>query len=109
METKILPKQYAYIHCVENYTPRMIFEKALNQWCDWTPSIDNQFTNICKAESIHQFVKIIQQGVTDPRTSTTIHLGEKETIYLILDRAERIRDMHSSILPVLLRLSEVVS
>ncbi|KAI9305416.1 origin recognition complex subunit 5 C-terminus-domain-containing protein [Cunninghamella echinulata] len=107
MEAKLSPKQYAYIHCVENYSPRMIFEKALNQWCDWTPSIDNQFTNICKAESIHQFVKIIQQGVTDPRTSTTIALGQKETIYLILDRAERIRDMHSSILPVLLRLSEV--
>ncbi|CAO3620429.1 unnamed protein product [Cunninghamella blakesleeana] len=107
MESKILPKQYAYIHCVENYTPRMIFEKALNQWCNWTPSIDNHFTNICKAECIHQFVKIIQQGVTDPRTSTAIPLGQKETIYLILDRAERIRDMHSSILPVLLRLSEV--
>ncbi|KAI8080055.1 origin recognition complex [Halteromyces radiatus] len=103
---------YAYVHCVENYTPRMIFERALNQWCGWTPGIDNQFSNICKAESIHQFVKIIQQGVTVPTNSgkandDRIQLGQKETIYLVLDRAERLRDMPPSILPVLLRLSEI--
>ncbi|KAI8328325.1 origin recognition complex subunit 5 C-terminus-domain-containing protein [Chlamydoabsidia padenii] len=102
-----LPKtHYAYIHCIENYTPRMIFERALNQWCGWTPSVDNAFTNVCKTDSIHQFVKIIQEGVT-LNNNDKINLGERETIYLVLDCAERLRDMPPSILPVLLRLSEL--
>ncbi|CAO3588911.1 unnamed protein product [Absidia cylindrospora] len=109
MEDTVAAHHVAYVHCVENYTPRMIFERALNEWCGWTPCVDNAFSNICKTDSIHQFVKIIQQGVSVPGhdDNAKIHLGDRETIYLVLDCAERLRDMPSSNLPVLLRLSEL--
>ncbi|KAI8071556.1 origin recognition complex subunit 5 C-terminus-domain-containing protein [Gongronella butleri] len=109
LEESMARNKYAYVHCVENHTPRQIFERALNQWCNWTPSVDNDFHNVCKAENIHQFVNIIQQGVTVTRNDTSHHvaLGKKDTIYLVLDRAERLRDMTAPLLPSLLRLSEL--
>ncbi|KAG0174200.1 Origin recognition complex subunit 5 [Apophysomyces sp. BC1021] len=100
-----LPRDYwAFNNCVECYTPRMLFEHTVNQWCNWTPSFENQYTGVCKIDNIHQFVKVIQDGVVINNKKCL--LG-KETRYMILDRAERLRDMPSTILPVLLRLSEV--
>lgn len=40
---------------------------------------------------------------------TKIRLGDDETRYLILDKAERLRDMGANLLPVLVRLSELAS
>lgn len=99
---------WAMVNCVECYTPRMLFEHALNQWCGWVPSRQNQFKTVCRVDNIHQFVKVIQDGV-EIGQDTTIRLGDDETRYLILDKAERLRDMGANLLPVLVRLSELVS
>lgn len=99
---------WAMINCVECYTPRMLFEHALNQWCGWIPSRQNQFKTICRADNVHQFVRVIQDGV-EIDEDTKIRLGDDETRYLILDKAERLRDMGANLLPVLVRLSELAS
>ncbi|KAI7872770.1 origin recognition complex subunit 5 C-terminus-domain-containing protein [Spinellus fusiger] len=105
METTLSRTSWAYVNCVERHTPRMLFEHALNQWCGWTPCWENQCTNVHKADTVLQFIKAIQQGVT--ANGTHIPLGVDSTLYLILDKAERLRDMPPSLLPVLLRLSEM--
>lgn len=101
-------RMWAMINCVECYTPRMLFEHALNQWCGWIPSRQNQFKTICRADNVHQFVRVIQDGV-EIDEDTKIRLGDDETRYLILDKAERLRDMGANLLPVLVRLSELAS
>ncbi|KAI9248261.1 origin recognition complex subunit 5 C-terminus-domain-containing protein [Phascolomyces articulosus] len=98
--------QWAFINCVECHTPRMIFEHALNQWCHWIPSVENQFTGVCRVDNVHQFVKTIQEGVVI-QENKVVQFGSDETHYLVLDRAERLRDMGPTLLPVLLRLSEM--
>ncbi|KAI9025999.1 origin recognition complex subunit 5 C-terminus-domain-containing protein [Phycomyces nitens] len=105
MERTLERSSWAYANCVERYTPRMLFEHTLNQWCDWTPAWENKFMNVCKADTALQFVKAIQDGVMVDSKMT--ELGVESTLYLILDRAERLRDMPPTLLPVLLRLSEM--
>lgn len=98
---------WAFINCIECHTPRMLFEHTINQWCDWTPSYENQYTGVRRIDNIHQFVKAIQEGVAlnDDRT---VQFGDTETRYLVLDRAERLRDMGSTLIYSLLRLAEMV-
>ncbi|CAO3689470.1 unnamed protein product [Umbelopsis vinacea] len=110
MSKTLARKQWAYINCVECHTPRMIFEHAVNEWCNWVPSWDNQFRAIARIDSLNEFLCVLKEGVPINDHATEM-IGENETRYLmtekILDRAERLRDMASTILPVLLRLSEV--
>lgn len=98
---------WAFINCIECHTPRMLFEHTINQWCDWTPSYENKYTGVRRIDNIHQFVKAIQEGVAldDERT---VQFGDSETRYLVLDRAERLRDMGSTLIYSLLRLAEMV-
>ncbi|KAJ2961192.1 hypothetical protein NQZ79_g3495 [Umbelopsis isabellina] len=105
--SKSLPrKQWAYINCIECHTPRMIFEHAVNEWCNWVPSWENQFRSIARIDSLNDFLCVLKEGVPINEQATEF-IGDSETRYLILDRAERLRDVASTILPVLLRLSEV--
>ncbi|KAI9494954.1 origin recognition complex subunit 5 C-terminus-domain-containing protein [Zychaea mexicana] len=106
-EKSLKRSQWAYINCVECHTPHMIFEHALNQWCHWTPSVENRFTGICRIQNVHQFVKAVEEGVAVDDNNTVVQFGKEETHYLVLDRAERLRDMGPTLLPVLLRLSEL--
>ncbi|KAL0080651.1 origin recognition complex subunit 5 C-terminus-domain-containing protein [Phycomyces blakesleeanus] len=105
MERTLRRSSWAHVNCVERHTPRMLFEHALNQWCDWTPAWENKFMNVCKADTALQFVKAIQEGVMVGNKKR--QLGIDSTLYLVLDRAERLRDMPPTLLPVLLRLSEM--
>ncbi|KAI8393755.1 origin recognition complex subunit 5 C-terminus-domain-containing protein [Radiomyces spectabilis] len=102
LEKTLKRTSWAFVNCIECHSPRMVFEHAMNQWCDWTPSWNNQFTGVCRIDSIHQFVQVIQEGHMYKDQD-----DQQETRYLILDRAERLRDMSSTVLPALLRLSEL--
>jgi len=84
----------------------MIFEHAVNEWCNWVPSWDNQFRAITRIDTLNDFLRVLKDGVPINDRATEF-IGDKETRYLVLDRAERLRDMASTILPVLLRISEV--
>ncbi|KAI8575916.1 hypothetical protein K450DRAFT_259376 [Umbelopsis ramanniana AG] len=106
LSTTIARKQWAYINCIERHTPRMMFEHAVNEWCSWSPSWDNQFTSIARIDNLNDFLCVLKEGVPLNQHSTEM-IGDKETRYLVLDRAERLRDMGATILPALLRLSEI--
>ncbi|CDH52053.1 origin recognition complex subunit 5 [Lichtheimia corymbifera JMRC:FSU:9682] len=106
LEKTLARSMWAFINCIECHTPRMLFEHTINQWCDWTPSYENKYTGVRRIDNIHQFVKAIQEGVAldDERT---VQFGDSETRYLVLDRAERLRDMGSTLIYSLLRLAEM--
>ncbi|KAI8990224.1 origin recognition complex, subunit 5 [Pilobolus umbonatus] len=93
----------AFINCVECYTPRLLFERVMNQWTGWSVGEDNNYSSVCRVNHLQQFVHCIQEGVP----GITDGIGKSESYYLILDRAERLRNMPSNILPAFLRLSEL--
>ena len=63
----------------------MIFEHALNQWCHWVPSVENHFTAVCRIDNVHQFVKIIQEGVM-LQEDKVVQIGMDETHYLVTNK-----------------------
>ena len=63
----------------------MIFEHALNQWCHWMPSVENQFTGVCRVDNVHQFVKTIQDGV-NLQEDKVVQIGTDETHYLVTNK-----------------------
>ncbi|KAG0037205.1 Origin recognition complex subunit 5 [Podila clonocystis] len=68
-----------------------------------------------KCENINEFVewcrKICDQDDTDDSKNSSVDVGrpagKKDTRYLILDRAERLRDTAPTLIPVLMRLQEL--
>ncbi|OBZ83491.1 Origin recognition complex subunit 5 [Choanephora cucurbitarum] len=86
-----------YVNCIECFTPRLIFEHAHDTLVRHQPSQNNQYTSSRKIENAQQFVKALREGISPDRG----------TVYLILDHAERIRDMPGNLLPVLLRMGEL--
>ncbi|GAA5812658.1 hypothetical protein MFLAVUS_006115 [Mucor flavus] len=95
--SKVFENNGGYVNCVECFTPRLLFEHAFNQLIHHQPSFRNGYTSKRKIDNIQQFVKAIRETF----------IPGSQTRYLILDRAERLRDMPGTILPVLLRLSEL--
>ncbi|KAI8647290.1 origin recognition complex subunit 5 [Parasitella parasitica] len=95
--TEFFKPHGAYVNCVECFTPRLLFEHSLDKLIQHKPTHANHYTTSRKIDNVQQFVKAIREQFK----------GKKVTKYLILDRAERIRDMAGTILPVLLRLSEL--
>ncbi|RUS29679.1 origin recognition complex subunit 5 C-terminus-domain-containing protein [Jimgerdemannia flammicorona] len=96
----LLPHRFAFINCVECHTPRLVFEHTLNQLTGTVPSHANGYRGFAKCDSLADFVvklgEVCEMGE-----------GANETRYLILDRAERLRDMSPTLIPVLLRLREL--
>ncbi|RUS17862.1 origin recognition complex subunit 5-like protein [Endogone sp. FLAS-F59071] len=93
---------FALVNCVECHTPRLIFEHALNQLTDTVPGHANGYRGYARCDTLGDFVVKLGE-VCD------IAEGVGETRYLILDRAERLRDMSPTLIPVLLRLRELTS
>ncbi|KAJ2877532.1 hypothetical protein FB639_003714, partial [Coemansia asiatica] len=88
---------YAYINSVECFTSRLLFERALNAWTGHIPSVENKFSNYARCDNLVDFVNVIR-GVLD---------GRKETHYLVIDQAERLRDRGSMLLTSLMRMQEL--
>lgn len=80
----------AFVNCVENYTARIIFENILEY-------ISNKRTADIKIENLKDFVK--QLGYLQSQT--------KAQYIIVLDNAERLRDMDVNVLPSLLRLQQL--
>ncbi|KAI7904142.1 origin recognition complex, subunit 5 [Cokeromyces recurvatus] len=95
--TEFFKHNGAYVNCVECFTPRLLFEHSLDRLIKHKPTFTNGYTTSRKIDNVQQFVKAVQENVS----------AITRTKYLILDKAERIRDMPGTILPVLLRLSEL--
>lgn len=86
----------AYIHAITCFKPRLLFEHILRQLGVY------DIIGYDKCEQLTTFMAALRS------------LGQKDQVfsamtkYLVIDHAERLRDMGPYILPTLLRLSELV-
>ncbi|KAJ1914055.1 hypothetical protein H4219_004944 [Mycoemilia scoparia] len=130
---KIRPSWFSYIDCVECNSPRLIFERAINSWVGWRPSVHNGFTTLVRCESSVEFVNkagpILNQASSSSSSDMDLGLVQDEeydtdlidqsspprnplakgTRYMIFDHAERLRDLGPLFLSSLLRLNEFTS
>eukprot|EP00731_Ephydatia_muelleri_P024751 Em0016g1022a len=89
---KKLQVQFAFVSCIDCYTPQLLFESALRQI---TATHSDPMTGRC--DSMAKFVRVLSQVLNE--------CGP--VAYLVLDKAERVRDMEPTLLPSLMRLAEL--
>ncbi|XP_070558277.1 origin recognition complex subunit 5-like [Ptychodera flava] len=98
LQTLHLPN--ASVNCVECYTLRLLYEHILNQVAEIVPCPDNSYECYSRCDTMNDFVRLLQKVIAERQLS-------EETVYIVLDKAERLRDMESNILPAFLRLQEL--
>ncbi|KAK3103287.1 hypothetical protein FSP39_018199 [Pinctada imbricata] len=92
---------HVLINCIECYSSRFLYETILNHF-HGSISYHSDPGSLMKCDNMNDFVRMFRQ-VSEERG-----LNE-ETVYIVLDKAERLREMDANILPALLRLQELVS
>ncbi|KAK7499500.1 hypothetical protein BaRGS_00009152 [Batillaria attramentaria] len=83
------------VNCVECYSSRFLFEYILNN----LPGRDDAAVSVT-CDNMNDFVRLLKQGVSSQNL-------QDQTLYIVLDRAERLREMDINILPALLRMQEL--
>lgn len=98
----LLQKQklpHVLVNCVECYSQRFLYEHILNQLHEeLTPLVES--SSMMRCENMNDFVRLLKQVLIEKG------LGD-QTVYIVLDKAERLRDMEANILPAFLRLQEL--
>ncbi|KAG8441950.1 hypothetical protein GDO86_010942 [Hymenochirus boettgeri] len=90
----------AFVNCVECCTPRLLFEQILDQLHQHCPAPENEFSSYERCDSLNDFVRLFTRGILKQSL-------EKETFYIVLDKAEVLREMDANLLPGFLRLQEL--
>lgn len=93
-----LQVQFAFVSCIDCYTPQLLFESALQQITAHFALASNKDPITGRCDNIAKFVSTLSQILDE----------QSPTVYIVLDKAERIRDMETTtLLPSLLRLAEL--
>ncbi|KAG8508453.1 Origin recognition complex subunit 5, partial [Galemys pyrenaicus] len=90
---------HAFVNCVECFTLRLLLEQILNKLSHHHSSEDGCSTQIT-CETFNDFVRLFKQ-VTKAENLNS------QTVYIVLDKAEYLRDMDANLLPGFLRLQEL--
>ncbi|KAK6993786.1 origin recognition complex subunit 5 [Biomphalaria glabrata] len=92
------------MNCVECSSPRFLFEHIFNNMPKGngvsntnSANTDDEYTD---CEDMTSFIRQLVKAVTDNGL-------RNETLYIVLDKAERLRDTNVHLLPALLRLQEL--
>uniref|UniRef100_A0A8C5MRB1 Origin recognition complex subunit 5 n=1 Tax=Leptobrachium leishanense TaxID=445787 RepID=A0A8C5MRB1_9ANUR len=91
---------YALINCVECFSPRLIYEEILNKLHNHYPAPENEYSSYERCDTFNDFVRMFKKAVVSEDLV-------KETVYIVLDKAELLREMDANLLPGFLRLQEL--
>jgi len=89
---------FAHVDCIECFTPRLLFERALDQLTGTVPQARTDWTTFARCDAPADFFRHLRRLEATPPV----------TRYIVFDRAERLRDLGPTVLPALLRLQELV-
>ncbi|KAI0224433.1 Origin recognition complex subunit 5 [Lamellibrachia satsuma] len=95
-----LKARYVVVNCVECYTAKLLYERILNELSGVIPSPSNDYAIYRRCDNMDDFIHYLrlveqQEGLSG------------ETVYIVFDKAERLRSMDANLLPVFLRLQEL--
>ncbi|KAM3929277.1 origin recognition complex subunit 5 [Leptodactylus fuscus] len=91
---------HVFVNCVECFTTRLLFEQILNQLYNHRPGPENEFSSYERCDTFNEFVRFYKRAITTQGL-------EDETLYIVLDKADTLREMDANILPGFLRLQEL--
>lgn len=91
---------YAIVNCVECFTLRLLFEQILNQLYNHRPAPDNEYSSYERCDTFNEFIRLYKKAISSQGFGN-------ETIYIVLDKAELLREMEANVLPGFLRLQEL--
>ncbi|XP_065077483.1 origin recognition complex subunit 5-like [Ochlerotatus camptorhynchus] len=87
--------KHAFLNAIECYTNKILFETIINRLEGHMPSADNGYASLVSADCMRDFVGQLQR------------MDAECGYVIVLENAERVRDMDHNVLPMLLRLPEV--
>uniref|UniRef100_A0A8C0SI69 Origin recognition complex subunit 5 n=1 Tax=Canis lupus familiaris TaxID=9615 RepID=A0A8C0SI69_CANLF len=96
---KTLELPHVFVNCVECFTSRLLLEQILNKLNHLCSSEDGCSTQVT-CETFNDFVRLFKQV-------TKAESLKDQTVYIVLDKAEYLRDMEANLLPGFLRLQEL--
>ncbi|XP_051889855.1 origin recognition complex subunit 5 isoform X1 [Pristis pectinata] len=91
---------HVIVNCVECFSSRMLFEYILNQLQGNWLSSENERTSYLRCNSLNEFVLLFKQVVREQNLLN-------QTVYIVLDKAEQLREMDANLLPGFLRFQEL--
>jgi origin recognition complex subunit 5 len=59
--SEVFKNNGGYVNCVECFTPRLLFEHAMDQLIHHKPGFKNGYTSSRKIDNVQQFVKYIRE------------------------------------------------
>lgn len=95
---KDLELPHVLVNCVESFTARLIFEHILYRLQD--PDEDDNWNAPPKCENMTEFLRHFKHSLSAKELMN-------ETFYIVLDKAEKLRDIEANFLPAFLRLQEL--
>ncbi|XP_009079074.1 PREDICTED: origin recognition complex subunit 5-like, partial [Acanthisitta chloris] len=96
---KTLELPHVFVNCVEYFTSRLLLEEILTQLQNCSSSETEQTSHV-PCDTFNDFVRLFKQTIVSQEL-------QDETLYIVLDRAEQLREMEANILPAFLRLQEL--
>ncbi|KAG8570698.1 hypothetical protein GDO81_011375 [Engystomops pustulosus] len=97
---RTLELPHVFVNCVECYTARILFEEILNQLYNHCPGPENEFSSYERCDTFNEFVRFFKRA-------TASRGLRNETVYIVLDKADLLREMDANLLPGFLRLQEL--
>lgn len=94
---------HVVVNCVECYTTSILFQEVLRGLYFHSKADDlrSGFDPPKKCENANDFVRWLKKMIT--------HFYSEETTYIILSKADRLRDREANLIPALLNLQELTS
>lgn len=90
---------HVLVNCVECYNQRFLYEHILNTLKCEAESLLNT-SELVRCDNMNDFVRLLKNIVSEKAL-------DSQTFYIVFDKAERLRDVESNILPAFLRLQEL--
>ncbi|XP_022081114.1 origin recognition complex subunit 5-like [Acanthaster planci] len=97
---KTLALPHAFVNCIECQTTRQLLDRILDRVANHEPSPENNYCSLNRCENMNTFVRLLKKTTEDRGI-------QNQTVYIVLDKAERLRNMDGNILPAFLNLSQL--
>lgn len=68
----------SFVNCVESFTPRLLFQHAIDGFCGHEPNYNNSYTSYQRIDTVQQFIRAIREsGIGDKQPAFLV----KEILY----------------------------
>ncbi|XP_038068907.1 origin recognition complex subunit 5-like isoform X2 [Patiria miniata] len=91
---------HAFVNCIECQTSRQLLDSILDQVANHKPHPENNYSSLNRCENMNTFVRLLKKTIEERGI-------ENQTVYIVLDKAERLRNMDGNLLPAFLNLSQL--